>query len=341
MCGPIQGKLEGEISMKLSRREFIKYTGVVAAAGAASAYFVERPLLGTDPGSESAPALQSTNRVKVVRTTCSPNDTGACGINATVSDGRIVTLMPADDYPEPEYNPRGCLRGLSMTNLIYGPDRLKHPLIRVGKRGEGKFRVATWDEALDYAASGLLDVMNKYGGDSVALSVQVPCVSYIQKGTSIKLASMFGWSVLHGYSMNGDLPMFWPMTFGVQSEELESLEWANSKYIAIFGSNIMATRLPDSKFLVLAQERGAKLLVVDPNYSPTASKADEWVPVNPSTDSALAMGIAGEIINKGLYDETFVKTFTDLPLLVRSDNSRRLRARDVRGLRRTDGEAQG
>jgi anaerobic selenocysteine-containing dehydrogenase len=87
-----------------------------------------------------------------VRSTCSPNCTGACGFEAVVHKGRIVTLMQAADYPEQEYNPRGCLRGQSMVNLIYGLDRLKQPLMRSGERGEGKFRAVTWDEALDYTA---------------------------------------------------------------------------------------------------------------------------------------------------------------------------------------------
>ena len=87
-----------------------------------------------------------------MRSTCSPNCTCACGFEAVVHKGRIVTLMQSADYPEQEYNPRGCLRGQSMVNLIYGPDRMKQPLIRSGERGEGKFRAVSWDEALDYTA---------------------------------------------------------------------------------------------------------------------------------------------------------------------------------------------
>jgi anaerobic selenocysteine-containing dehydrogenase len=318
------------VKMKVSRRSFIKYAGITVAVGVASRYF-KLAVATLDTISKPIQSL------KVVRSTCSPNDTGACGLMATVSDGRIVSLIQAADYPEAEYNPRGCLKGLSMLKLIYGPDRLKHPLIRVGKRGEGKFRVATWDEALDYAVDKLLGVMEKHGPESVAVSVQVPGTGYVQKGALIRLASMFGWSALHGYPMNGDLPAFWPMTFGVQSEEFESLEWANSRYIIVFGSNIMVTRVPDSKFMNLARERGAKVLVVDPNYSPTAAKADEWVPIGLSTDAAFALGIVGVIIKRRLYDESFVRRYTDLPILVRADNGKRLLASDVKAL---EGEAE-
>jgi anaerobic selenocysteine-containing dehydrogenase len=249
-----------------------------------------------------------------------------------VYKGRIQSLVQAADYPDKEYNPRGCLRGQSMLNLIYGPDRLKQPLISVGKRGEGKFKVVSWDEALDHVSDKLADIMKKYGPESVAGMIQVPGTGYVHKGALMRLASMYDWSMIHAYTMNGDLPAFWPMTFGVQTEELESLEWTNSKYTVVLGSNVMVTRVPDAKFLNISREKGGKLVVVDPNYSPTAAKADEWIQINSSTDAAFALGIVNVIVNEKLYDEDFIKTYTDMPLLVRLDNHKKLMASEVRSL---------
>lgn len=312
--------------MKVSRRDIIKLGGLATVSGIGSQYFDILP-----PGSAN-PILTNIEETKTVRSTCSPNCTGACGMDALVYKGRIVTLTQSSDYTESQHNPRGCLKGQSMLNLIYGPDRLKHPLIRTGERGEGKFRIASWDEVLDYTAEKLADIMQKYGPESVALSVQVPGTGYVSKGAAIRLATMFGWSVLHGYTMNGDLPMFYPMTFGVQTEELESIEWTNSKYIAIFGSNILVTRVPDAKFLSAAREKGAKIVVFDPNFTPTASKADEWVPINQSTDAAFGLGIVNTIISENLYDEEFIKSYTDLSFLVRMDNDKKLTANEIVGL---------
>ncbi len=310
--------------MRVSRRAFLKTltAGTVGLAGARYLKFLEF----------GAAQAAKDEGLKFVRSTCSPNCTGACGYNAMVYRGRITALMQAADYPEPEYNPRGCLKGQSMVNLIYGPDRLKQPLIRVGKRGEGKFKAVSWDEALDYAATKLAEIMKKYGSDSVATFVQVPGTGYIHKGALVRLSSMYNWSVIHAYTMNGDLPLFWPITFGVQTEELESLEWANSKYTLICGSNILWTRVPDAKFLRLSQERGGKVVVVDPNFSPTAAAADEWIQINPSTDAAFALGLVYVILSEKLYDEEFVKTYTDLPFLVRLDNHKKLRAEEVASL---------
>lgn len=304
--------------MRISRRAFLKTTLIGTAFLAGSKYFK----IGYSESSKE-------EELRIIRSTCSPNCTGACGFHATVHHGRLVTLIQAADYPESEYNPRGCLKGQSMMNLIYGPDRLKQPLIRVGKRGEGKFKAVSWDEALDYAATRLVEIMKKYGPDSIASFIQVPGTGYVQKGALMRLSSLYGWSIIHAYTMNGDLPIFWPMTFGVQTEELESLEWANSKYTMICGSNILWTRVPDAKFLHLSRERGGKIVVVDPNYSPTAALADEWIQINPSTDSAFALGLAWVILSERLYEEEFIKTYTDLPLLVRLDNKKKLKAEDV------------
>ena len=303
---------------KMTRRDFLKVSGAVALASLGSRYFLK----GVAKASPSG-------QVKRVRSTCSPNCTGACAYHAEVVDGRIRTLIQAADYPEEDYNPRGCPKGLSMLNLIYGPEAAKRPLIRVGKRGEGKFKAVSWKEALDYVADKLIEIMKKYGPDSVSVSVQVPGTGYVNKGALIRLASMFGWRAIHGYSMNGDLPTFWAPTFGVQTEEHESLEWTNARLILIFGSNILITRVPDAKFLLLAQERGAKIVVIDPSYNPTAQIADVWVPINPSCDVALCLGIAHEMIQRKLYDEKFLKTFTDMPVLVRMDTKKRLRASEI------------
>lgn len=311
--------------LKLSRRQFLLATAAtgVAIGTAGTAGFAKKAI---------AEGESSTTNIKTIRTTCSPNCTGACGMNAMVENNEIKAIQQAADYPDAEYNPRGCLKGLSMMNLIYGPDRLQTPLIQKGKPGVDELQKSTWEETLDYTAQRLKEIAEKYGPESIGVAFQVGGTGYVHKGAVSRLATLAGWNIHHAYDQNGDLPMFWPMTFGVQTEELEPREWLNSRYIAIFGSNIMATRLPDAHFLVEARNRGAKTVVFDPNYSPTAAKADEWVPINGSSDAAVALGITKVIVDEKLYDATFIRTFTDMPLLVRTDNGKRLKAEEVQGL---------
>jgi nitrate reductase alpha subunit len=307
--------------MPIDRRDFLRI-GLGGACVATVDWRFFHPVLE---------ASEATLADSYVRSTCSPNCTGACGFVARVTDGRIATLIQAADYPDPEYNPRGCLKGMSMMNLVYGKDRLKYPLIRTGPRGSGAFRRASWEEALDHTAEQLRRVAERYGPEAIAMTVQVPGTGYVQKGAFVALAGLNGWTIHHGYDQNGDLPMFWPMTFGVQSEELESLEWRNARYTLVFGSNIIQTRLPDAQHLLEAKRRG-KLVVVDPDYSPTAAKADEWMGIAPDTDAALALGMARVIIDRGLYDAAFLQDYTDMPLLVREDTGKRLLAADVAAL---------
>ena len=320
--------------MELSRRDFIKLCAAAGVAAGAVVIVGETRyfrVLAASP--DPAGAAEGQLLEEFIRSTDSPNCTGACGFVARVVDGRIATLIQAADYPEDEYNPRGCLRGLSMMNLIYGKDRLKYPLIRTGPRGSGEFRRASWEEALDYAAAEIKKITVKYGPQSVATTVQVGGTGYVQKGAWVRLAGLAAWTIHHAYDQNGDLPVFWPMTFGVQTAELESLEWRNAKYTMIFGSNPLVTRLPDAQHLIAAKRNG-KLVVFDPDCSATASKADEWIRVEPDSDASLALGMAAVIVKRKLYDEAFLSDFTDMPVLVRKDTGKRLQAGDVPALKK-------
>ena len=311
-------------NLSMTRRKFLQVSaaaGAVAAAGGITLAANAKEENGTTP-----------DDLTYVRTTCAPNCTGGCGMKACVQNGEIKSIIQAADYEDSEHNPRGCLKGLSFANLIYGPERMKTPLIRTGAPGTDEFKEVGWDEALDYTGSELRRIIDTYGPESVAVVVQVAGTGHVHKGSVVRLATLNGFSLIGGYEMNGDLPMSAPITFGVQSEELETYCWPDAKYIMVFGSNPAATRIPDAHFLVEAKENGAKLLVFDPNYTATAAKADEWYSIKPSSDAALALGFARTIINEKLFDADFIRTYTDLPILIRSDNGKRLLAADVEGL---------
>ena len=266
---------------------------------------------------------------KVVRTTCSPNCTGSCGQLAFVRDGVIVKIQQAADYPDPAYAPRGCMKGLSYINQVYGADRIRTPLIRTGERGSGEFREASWAEALDRVAAGLQKIGTAWGWDSIHVFGQVPGSGYVQKGANYRAAALLG--MIHGtsFDFNGDLPMGMPITFGVQNAEHEAKDWANSRFLLLFGSNPVETRIPDVHFILDAVEHNARLVVVDPAFSPTASKADAWLQIAPGTDAALALALCRQIVVDGMVDVDFMRTYTDAPLLVRTDTGKRLREKDL------------
>ncbi len=313
--------------MPVSRRTFLK--GSAAAAGAVIAGGL--PIVGGGSARaardfEVDPSLPVD---RVVRTTCSPNCTGSCGQLAFVRDGVVVKVQQAADYPDSVYSPRGCMKGLSYVNQIYGADRILHPLIRDGERGSGTFREATWEEALGRVADGLRSIGEQWGMDSIHVFGQVPGSGYIQKGANYRACALLGMTHGTSFDFNGDLPMGMPITFGVQNAEHEAKDWANSRYLLLIGSNPLETRIPDVHFIFDAIEQGARLVVVDPTFSPTASKADAHLRIRPGTDAALGLALCRQVIVEGLMDAAFMRTFTDAPLLVRTDTGKRLRGRDV------------
>ena len=314
----------------ITRRTFVK------AGSAAALTAMGMGALGAASGIPAAKALAESAppEGEWVRTTCAPNCTGACGMKAFVHDGQIKMISQAADYPFERYNPRGCLKGISINTMIHGSERLTAPLVRNEQTGE--LEETDWDTALDIAAQKLRDIAEKYGPDSIGVIWQVQGTGHVQKGALVRLTNMMGWSAIGGYELNGDLPMFWPETFGCQSEELESYCWEDSRYTMIFGSNPMVTRLPDSHFLNYSREAGGKVVCFDPNYSATAEKSTEWVRIKPDTDAAFALAAARVIIDEGLYDQPFCKNFTDLPLLIDTATGKRLLARDVAGLSAID-----
>jgi anaerobic selenocysteine-containing dehydrogenase len=308
--------------MGLTRRQLLAGAGVAAGAAVAAGATIARPEIGEDP----EPSLLVD---RVVRTTCSPNCTGSCGQLAFVRDGRIVKIQQAADYPDAAYSPRGCMKGLSYHLQVHGPERVMTPLIRTGPRGSGGFREASWEEALDLVAGELRRIGDAYGYDSIHVFGQVPGSGYVQKGANYRAAAVLGMSHGTSFDFNGDLPMAMPITFGVQNAEHEAKDWANSRFLLVVGANPLETRIPDAHFLFDATANGARLVVVDPVFSATASKADHWIRLSPGTDAAFALGMANVILGESLHDEAFLRTYTDAPLLVREDTGKRLREADV------------
>jgi anaerobic selenocysteine-containing dehydrogenase len=253
-----------------------------------------------------------------------------------VRDGVLVKVQQAADYPDEVYRPRGCMKGLSYLNQVYGEDRIMTPLIRTGERGSGEFREATWDEVLDRIAADMQRIGATWGWDTIHVFGQVPGSGYIQKGANYRASAALGLTHGTSFDFNGDLPMGMPITFGVQNAEHEAKDWANSRFLLLIGSNPVETRIPDVHFLFDAVENGARLVVIDPSFSPTAAKADVHLRIRPGTDAALALAMAHVIVREGLWDERFMRAYTDAPLLVDRATGMRLPAPRDMGYRPAD-----
>ncbi len=240
----------------------------------------------------------------------------------------------AADYPPinaelPDYNPRGCQKGACFVEYVYGAQRVKYPLIRAGKRGEGKWRRASWDEALELIADKLVDNIYQHGPDTNTFFSVIPAMSPVSFASGVRLAHLLGGVVCSFYDWYCDLPPGEPITWGVQTESCECADWFNSKLIVLWGSNINETRIPDAHFGWEARYNGARVVCVSPDYNSSAIHADQYLRVEPGTDAILALATCRYIIEGKHFDAPYVKEQTDLPLLVREDDKKLLRARDL------------
>jgi len=277
-------------------------------------------------------ATSTDNRVmvkpgeKVIRTACPLSCGPGCGILAHVKDGVLVKVEPGD-FPGTSHV---CPRSLAVTKLVYHPDRLKYPMKRVGDRGEGKWQRISWEEALDTITSKLKEIGGKHGPNSVAWvhgSLGVVSVSSVIglagacQGTFI---DMTGCGDAAGPC--ADIACYGaPWWYG----EDYTTEFDNPALCLIWGENTVETEPFKWRKIRAAKEKGARLAVIDPRFTPTASKADEYVPIRRGTDAALALGMMNVILDRGLEDVSFISEHTVGPFLVRSDNGLFLREKDI------------
>ena len=253
---------------------------------------------------------------KIVKTSGSHNCGGRCVIKAHVKNNRIVRISTEDDIIDTFNVPqlRGCLRCRSYRNRIYNHNRLKYPMKRVGKRGEGKFKRITWDEALDIIADNTKRLMNQYGPDSVYIQLASGNQGKVaERAWMARLLGMYGgYLSYYGSYSAACTQIATPYTYGTIFTGNSREDWVNSKLIILLGFNPAETihGTNTSYYLKMAKNSGAKIICIDPIYSSTASAlSDQWIPIRPTTDSALLDAMAYVMITENIYDKNFVDTY--------------------------------
>lgn len=244
---------------------------------------------------------------------------GGCGVEIEFNEGKIERLRPLDDHPAGVV----CARGAKAKEIVYSPDRLMHPLARVGARGEGRFERVSWDAALDRITERLFEVKRKFGAEAV--------MSYIGRGlfdsglveafappglnnfSSKSLLFPFGSPNNAGcgsicqtsYGMLAAIPTF---GFGM---EATYPDFGNARLIVVWGANPATDSPPTAVGKILAAKRaGARVITIDHMRSHAAGIAHQWVPIRSGTDGALALGMINVVIRERLYDEAFVRDWT-------------------------------
>lgn len=270
--------------------------------------------------------------VSHLRTNC----ISACSLDAYVKDGIVWREEQNANYPKsfddvPDFNPRGCPGGCAYSVQMYDPTRIRYPLKRVGERGGGQWERVSWDQALTEIADKLLDVIVNDGPE---------CILYDQGTTNIDngigstaegnlFSNGLNATYIDSWAGVGDLPTGFIQCWGTYMSEGTADDWYLSDYILIWIGNPNYTRVTDAHFIWEARYRGAKVVSIAPDFSPSTPHADRWLNVRVGTDAALALGMVNVILEENLYDAEYIKEQTDLPFLVRADTGKFLRESDV------------
>ncbi|MCB1687499.1 MAG: nitrate reductase subunit alpha [Halioglobus sp.] len=318
---------------------------------------------------------------KIVRSTHGVNCTGSCSWKIYVKNGLVTWETQQTDYPRtrpdlPNHEPRGCPRGASYSWYLYSANRLKYPKVRKpllklwrelrsqhtnpvdawaaivedpvraesykSARGMGGFVRSSWDEVNEIIASANVYTIKKYGPDRVIGFSPIPAMSMVSYAAGSRYLSLIGGVCMSFYDWYCDLPPASPMTWGEQTDVPESADWYNSNYLILWGSNVPQTRTPDAHFFTEVRYKGAKGVVITPDFSEAAKLADTWLNPKQGTDAAIAMAFGHVILKEFHLDKPseyftdYVRRYSDMPMLVLLENyesgvrpARFLRASDL------------
>jgi len=297
----------------LKRRKFIKSSALLSGG-----IFAGNPLLAQLMADDEVKRVAGSHfsYEKMVRLGCPAHNCGGrCLLKVYIKEGVIIRIetddRPGDNIENPQL--RACLRGRGYRHRQYHADRLKYPMKRIGKRGEGKFDRISWNEATDMMASELIRIKEEYGNS--ALYVPYGTGSYNQtngRWPAVRLLNMFGGALSYYNSYSwACISKATPYVYGTNITGNQRQDWVNSKYIIMWGWNPSEMRdgTNSEYFVKKAKENGARVICIDPRMTLSAvSLADEWIPIRPGTDNALMDAMAYVMIDENLYDIEFVKT---------------------------------
>ena len=306
----------------ITRRSFLKTTGVLAGAGC---------LAGGSYGALSAFADaqdgESEGGEQLFNCNCRSNCMGSCRLIAHVRDGKLVKLSPGD-YPEPGYT-GCCLKGLSYVERIYSPTRIQYPMRRVegSERGAGEWERVSWDEAIAEIAGKMQETIDAYGASAIAFDAASGNYGYINGVYglfprlcaclgAVKTAACYDYAAGHGIDRvlgTGD----WQYC-----NEPNSV--MDSSMVVVWGTNPVFTHPHSWRWIQWARENGTKVVTIDPIKSATAHRTDEYIRVNPGHDGYLALAMANYVIKHDLVDWDFIKDRSNAAFLVRKDTKNHL-----------------
>ena len=298
--------------LTMSRRNFVKATAITAAA-CALASSTTKPLQALAEGVD-----ETAGEVKRVRSCCRACGKVECGVWVTVKDGKAVKVE-GDDQSN---HSRGhsCSKSQASMQAAYHPDRVRYPVKRTNPKGEddpGWVRIS-WDEALQTSAEKINEIKAQRGsnaGLTMCGTSRIYCMASALGLTGIldSVNTDQAYQICKG-----------PRHVGTQLQSNRAYSWNatvdRAPVLVVWGGGAELSNYDDAcRTMVDAAAKAEKFIIVDPRMTNLGKEADIWLPLRPGTDAAMALGWLNVIVNNKLYDEMWVKRWTDLPYLVVED----------------------
>lgn len=261
----------------------------------------------------------------IVWNACLVNCGSRCPLKCHVVDGVIRWISQEDnngtnDDEFGHHQVRACLRGRSARRRVYSPDRLKYPMKRVGKRGEGKFERISWDEAIRIVGDQLKYTIDTYGNQAIYYNYGSGSTGYNMAGRSSChrfLSVIGGYLDFYNTYSTAQIRFALPYTYGTGyagTHRSLSREIGNARLCVFFGYNPSELRMSGGsetyQFSEWRRRNNVRTIIVDPRYTDSMlGKEDEWIPIRPGTDAALVNAIAYVLIQENLVNQEFLDTY--------------------------------
>lgn len=313
----------------LTRRAFTK-ASLLAGLGAA---------IGVGATGSLAPSdkAYAEDETQVLNTSCRAC-IAFCPAKGYVRNGRLIKVEGLEGSRR--NMGRICLKAISQPQVVYNPQKLKYPMKRVGERGTDTWERISWEDAIDIISTAIVEEKNKYGGgslcggsggggsfslgDAAGLINQLGGYNFIEPGgaqchTPRQVCSTLSAGLKTSLSIAD-----------ANCQEIYFPDYTPMELLVIWGNNPASNNAAcGGRALARLRKQGLKTIVVDPRFTPDASKADIWLPIRPSTDVALALGFINYIIENKKYDEEFCMKWTTLPYLVNPETQYCFRANEL------------
>jgi thiosulfate reductase/polysulfide reductase chain A len=230
-----------------------------------------------------------------------------CGLLAEVKNDRVLALRGHPLHPSSQG--KLCGRGNAGAAFITDRDRLRYPMVRVGERGEGRFRRVGWNTAYETIARGMKGIIDAHGARALALFYH-GTGGPMMRALHVALGSP-NFAAPSYAQCKGPREVGYKLTFGEKLGSPEPLDYDRTQCMVLFGSHLgeNAHNSQVQEF-VRARARGAKLIVLDPRFSTVAARADVWLAVRPGSDTAILLAWIRQLLQDEAYDAEFVTQHT-------------------------------